>query len=48
MSLALDKLSERARAVECAQAALKIYEEIESPYAERVRKRLAEWEGRNG
>ena len=35
MSLALDKLGNRAKAIECARAALKIYEEIEDPNAEK-------------
>ena len=45
MSLTLDKLGERAKAIENAEAAFKIYEQIEAPYAERVRKRLEEWKG---
>lgn len=47
MALVLDELDERRRAVECAEAALKIYEEIESPYAAMVRARLAEWRGQS-
>jgi tetratricopeptide (TPR) repeat protein len=47
MSLALDSLGDRAQAIAHAQAALKIYEQIESPYAERVRKQLAGWRGEN-
>ena len=43
MSLALDKLGERARAIVQAKAALEIYEQIESPYADRVRRKLEEW-----
>jgi tetratricopeptide (TPR) repeat protein len=43
MSLALDKLGERAQAIAQAEAALKIYEQIEDPWAEKVRKQLAEW-----
>ncbi len=45
MSLALDKLGERAQAIARAEAALKILEEIESPYAEYVRKQLEAWRG---
>jgi len=44
MSLSLDKLDKRAQAIECASTALKIYEEIESPHAETVRRKLAEWQ----
>ena len=43
MSLDVNKLGDRARAIALAEAALKIYEAIESPYAERVRSQLAEW-----
>ncbi len=42
-SLALDQLGDRPRAIANAQAALKIYVEIEAPYAEEVRRKLAEW-----
>jgi len=44
MSLTLDKLVERAQAVACARAALDIYEQIEAPYAAKVRRQLAEWQ----
>jgi tetratricopeptide (TPR) repeat protein len=44
-SLALEQLGERKEAIERARAALQIYEEIESPGAEKVRKQLEEWEG---
>jgi tetratricopeptide (TPR) repeat protein len=44
MALAFDKLGQRAEAIVNAEAALKIYEQIESPYAERVRRQLAQWE----
>ena len=44
MSLALDQLGKRAQAIECAKAALKIQEEIEDPRAEKVRRKLQEWE----
>lgn len=42
-SLALDKLGDRAKAIKDAEAALKIYEDIESPIAARVREQLARW-----
>ena len=45
MSLALDQLGDRARAIAHAEAALKIYEQIEDPRADKVRKQLAEWRG---
>jgi hypothetical protein len=44
VSLSLDKLGQRAKAIDCAKSALKIYEQIESPTAERVRQQLAEWQ----
>jgi len=44
MSLTLDKLGERQKALACAEAALKIYEAIESPFAGRVREKIAEWQ----
>jgi hypothetical protein len=44
MSLSLDKLGQRAEAIESARSALKIFEQIESPNAERVRQQLAEWQ----
>jgi tetratricopeptide (TPR) repeat protein len=43
--LALDKLGDRAGAIAHAEAALEIYEQIESPTAARVRAVLAEWRG---
>jgi hypothetical protein len=42
-SLALDQLGEHARAITNAEAALKIYVEVEDPRAEKVRRQLAEW-----
>jgi tetratricopeptide (TPR) repeat protein len=45
MSLSQNKLGQRAEAIDYAKSALKIYEQIESPTAERVRRRLAEWQG---
>jgi hypothetical protein len=43
MALALDKVGDRPRTTICAEATLVIFEEIESPYTEMVRNRLAEW-----
>jgi tetratricopeptide (TPR) repeat protein len=45
LSLSLDKLGQRTEAIDCARSALKIYELIESPNAERVRQKLAKWKG---
>jgi tetratricopeptide (TPR) repeat protein len=42
-SLTFDKLSDRPAAIVRAEAALKIYEAIESPHASRVRDQLAKW-----
>jgi hypothetical protein len=42
MSLALDQLGDRDRAVPNARAALKILVEIEDPHAEEARRQLAE------
>jgi len=39
----LDTLGERAQAIAHAEAALKIFEQIEDSHAEKVRKKLAEW-----
>jgi hypothetical protein len=36
-------LEEKDRAIELVKGALEIYEAIESPYAERARKKLTEW-----
>ena len=44
MSLALNSLGSRAKAIECARAALKIYEEIEDQSAKQVRQKLQKWE----
>ena len=44
-SLALDKLGQRQNAIDSAKAALDIFEQIESPRAEKVRQKLAEWQG---
>ena len=43
--LGLSKLADRAQAIANAQAALKIFEEIEDPNADKVRQQLAEWKG---
>jgi hypothetical protein len=43
MSRALDRLGDRKKAIEHAEAALKIKERIEDPTAARVRKQLEEW-----
>ncbi len=44
MSLSLDKLSQRAKAIDLAKSALEIYEQIESPFAGRVRRQLEIWQ----
>ena len=44
MSLALDKLGQRANEVDCAKAALKIREEIKDPRAVKIRRKLQECE----
>jgi tetratricopeptide (TPR) repeat protein len=44
ISLSLDELGQRAQAIESAKSALEIYEQIESPIAERVKQKLAEWQ----
>ena len=43
--LALEKLGYRAKAIAHAEAAIEIFEQIESPYAERARTQLARWRG---
>ncbi|HVF42933.1 MAG TPA: tetratricopeptide repeat protein [Pyrinomonadaceae bacterium] len=45
-SLALDILGNRAKAFAHAEAALEIFEQIESPYVDRVRAQLAWWRGK--
>ena len=42
-SLSMDKLSQRENAIDLAKSALSIFEQIESPHAETVRQKLAEW-----
>ncbi|HOV83171.1 MAG TPA: tetratricopeptide repeat protein, partial [Methanothrix sp.] len=44
MSLALSKLGNRVQAIECARSALKILQSIESPHAEKAKRKLQEWE----
>ena len=43
MSLVLDKLAKRGEAITRAEEALGIYEKIESPVADKVRKQLEHW-----
>jgi hypothetical protein len=43
MSLILDQLGERARAIRDAEEALTIREQIEDPHAAQVRAQLEEW-----
>jgi tetratricopeptide (TPR) repeat protein/predicted phosphodiesterase len=43
MSLSLEKLGPREKAIDLAKTALEIFEQIKSPNAETVRKKLAEW-----
>jgi hypothetical protein len=43
--LTLDTLGERANAIAHVEAALEIYEQIESPAAEKARAVLAQWRG---
>jgi tetratricopeptide (TPR) repeat protein len=43
MSLSLHNLGEHAQAIAAAESALVIFEQIESPHAVTVRKRLTEW-----
>jgi hypothetical protein len=44
----MDELGERQQAIEPAEAALKVYEQIEAPAAAKVRKQLIEeWKGRS-
>lgn len=43
MSLALDALGERGRAIESAKQALALLAPLEHPAAERVRQKLDEW-----
>jgi hypothetical protein len=43
MSLDLDQLGERGQAIQYAEQALAIYEQIEDPLAAKVRAELAAW-----
>jgi tetratricopeptide (TPR) repeat protein len=43
--LALDKLGDRAQAMAHAEAALELFEHIESPYAAKVRAKIGRWRG---
>ena len=43
MSLAVDKLGDRNKAIELAETSLKIRVQIEDPNAATVRKQLEEW-----
>jgi tetratricopeptide (TPR) repeat protein len=43
MSLALDKLNDRTQAIGHAKAALEIFEQMQEPLAESVRKQLSQW-----
>jgi transcriptional regulator len=43
MSRSLDNLGQRKEAIDQAEDALRIFEQIESPLAEKVRSKLAEW-----
>jgi tetratricopeptide (TPR) repeat protein len=43
--LALNKLGDRSEAIVHVEAALEIFEQIESPFAEKARAKLAEWRG---
>ncbi len=45
ISIALDILGAQVQAIAHAKAALKIYEQIEDPHAEMVRRQLAKWKG---
>jgi len=44
-ALEFDRLGDRAQATARAEAALKIFEEIEDPNAARVEAKLAQWRG---
>jgi tetratricopeptide (TPR) repeat protein len=45
ISIVLDEIGDRAQATDYAKSALKILEQIESPFANTVRRQLAEWQG---
>jgi len=44
MGLALKDLGDTCKAIKCAKSALEIMESIESPHAEKVKRKLQEWE----
>jgi hypothetical protein len=44
-SISLNKLGQRAKAIDHAKSALSIFEQIECPYAEQARKTLSQWKG---
>jgi tetratricopeptide (TPR) repeat protein len=44
---AFEKLGQLEKAIEFTKAAYEIFKQIESPYAEQARKKLAEWQGDN-
>lgn len=44
----LDQLDDRAQAIARAEAALKIFETIEHPYAAKARAQLEKWKGDRG
>ena len=43
MSLALDQLGEHAQAIQNAEQALILFEQIEAPFVAQVRAQLAAW-----
>jgi tetratricopeptide (TPR) repeat protein len=45
IGLTLDKFGDRAKAIAHVEAALEIFEQIESPYAKNARAKLAQWRG---
>jgi len=45
MGLALEELGERERAIDLAEQPLALFDAIEDPRAEKVRRTLAEWRG---
>jgi hypothetical protein len=45
LSLVLEKLGQRPGAIDHAKAELAIFEQIESPDAEKARRKLADWQG---
>jgi tetratricopeptide (TPR) repeat protein len=48
MSLTLFELSDRAQAIQHAEQSLVIYEQIEDPFAPKVRAKLAAWREESG